>query len=498
MEQPCKEARATGNRRWMRLFFVPVLGVAGCMTPDAPPSSFRASSAPPGPVVEVKAPAAPTINIAGTLPNQRPAYGQLETLPIDLPTVLRMVDSQSPTIGMAQARAREAEARYNQAQLQWLPNISFGTAYTRFDGQTQNQRGEIFDVSRANLFTSGGGSLNLDVAEAIYRPLIERRVSTATHLQAQAITLGAELEATLAYWDLVQAQSLLAINADTLEKAESMLQAAKNAQLAKLDRSAGDVNRASAEVLLRRTERAELHARASAAGARLGRLLLLPPNVTLLPTEMTITPITMIDPQSTLDHLLTTAINNRPDLAANREALAAAWKRVHRQTYGPLLPKVGIVNQAGRFGGGINDDLSRFADRNALSAQLFWELKNFGLGNLSEIHERQAAAEQVRFQMLEQQARVAAEIVELAQSAAAKYETLQLCEQAVKEANELYRISKEGTLNAVDAKNLFDALRPLQAIQVLNQAKQNYLSAILDFNRSQFRLYVALGRPPHP
>ena len=46
-------------------------------------------------------------------------------------------------------------------------------------------------------------------------------------------------------------------------------------------------------------------------------------------------------------------------------------------------------------------------------------------------------------------------------------------------------------------KNLFDALRPLQAIQTLNQARVNYLTAVLDFNRAQYRLYAALGYPTH-
>jgi outer membrane protein TolC len=206
----------------------------------------------------------------------------------------------------------------------------------------------------------------------------------------------------------------------------------------------------------------------------------------------------MIAPQTTADDLITTALQTRPDLAANREAIEAAWLRVRRQAYGPLMPKVALANQTGSFGAGINSNIGDFRDRNALTAQLFWELKSFGLGNIAEANERRAQAEQAQYQMIDAQARVTAEIIELAQLVASRYEALDLLQNAVKEAEELYRISKEGTLNAVDAKNLFDALRPLQAIQVLNQAKQNYLTALLDYNRAQFRLYVSLGRPPLP
>ena len=90
---------------------------------------------------------------------------------------------------------------------------------------------------------------------------------------------------------------------------------------------------------------------------------------------------------------------------------------------------------------------------------------------------------------------MSSEVVEAAQMAAAKFDGLSLSEQTLNEAIELYRINQEGTFNVIDAKNFFDALRPLQALQMLNQAKQNRLSAVLDYTRAQYRLYLALGCP---
>lgn len=426
----------------------------------------------------------------------KPAYAQLETLPIDLPTVIKLVDENSPAVGVAQARVREAEARFDAAEAQWLPNLSVGAAYTRFDGQTQNQRGEIFGVSRANLFAGGGPTLSLDFADAIYRPLIERRVTAAESLNAQATGIGAELDAVSAYLDLVQLHALVEINAETLKKAEAMLLAAQQAKEKNLDRTAGDVNRARTEVLFRKAERVDLDGRIGAASARLGKLLLLQPNVRLVPTDAVIAPLTLIDPTTSLDALVSQALANRPDLAANAELIAAAWDRVRRQQRGPLLPKLTVVNQTGGFGGGINDDLANFAARNALGVQLSWEIKNLGFGNRADVFERRAQLDQAQFRAIDAQARVIGDIVETAQVAAAKAETLTLAETAIREASELYRINKEGTLNVVDAKNLFDALRPLQAIQVLNQAQQNYLAAVLDFNRAQYRLFALVGNPP--
>lgn len=474
----------------------PMIAQAKKPTPVAPPAASL------GPILQAQAqvPAPPSSPTAAPRPVEEPrratpAYSRLEILPIDLPTVIQLVDANSPAIGFARSKVGEANARLALAKLQWLPNLSAGTVYTRFDGQTQNQAGNVFGVSRANLFSGGGATLSLDLAEALYRPLIERRMTNAEAFRHQAVTIGAELDAVTAYLDLVQAHGQLEINAETLKKAEAMLAAAQNAKDAKLDRSAGDVNRAQTEVLLRRVERAELEGRAGAASARLGRLLLLQPQVKLVPAELRIVPLTLIDPASTLDDLVGQAINNRPDLAANREAIAAAWARLKRQERGLFFPKVAVANQTGTFGGGLNDDLQKFSARNALSLQMYWEVKNLGLGNRAEATERRALLEQSHLQLVEAQARVAADLVEAAQIATARYEALEIAERAVKEATELYRINKEGTQNVVDAKNLFDALRPLQAIQVLNQAQTSYLSAVMDFNRAQYRLLTALGGP---
>lgn len=496
-----------GNKRAIPFgITLSILG-AGCATTQ--PIPIHEATPTPKSVFSAKlpSPTASTSEIVQATANQpkadapteshrvRPAYALLETLPIDLPTVIRLVDEKSPTIGLAQARVREAQARLANAEVQWLPNLSVGVAYSRFDGQTQNQRGEVFGTSRANLFAGGGPALTVDIAEALYRPLIERKQTTGEQFRERAALLASELDAVGAYLDLVQVQALLEINAETMKKAEDMLVAARNARDAKLDRAAGDVNRAMTEVLFRKTERIELEGRAGAASARLGRLLLLPPNVKLVPADVAVAPIMLIDPACSLDDLIATALANRPDLAANREAIAAAWARVRRQERGPMFPKLTIANQTGTFGGGLNDDLQNFKARNALGVQLYWEVRNLGLGNRADAAERKAQLEQVQFQAIEMQARASAEIVEAAQLAAAKYESLELAERAVKEATELYRISKEGTTNVVDAKNLFDALRPLQAIQILNQARQAYLSAVLDFNRAQYRLYTQIGNP---
>jgi outer membrane protein TolC len=428
--------------------------------------------------------------------SSHPAYGAGTTLPIDLPTVFRLVNAQSPVVGFARARVREAIARQDQAELLWLPTLRAGSEYNRLDGNTQDTAGLILRTSKGNLFGGGAAALTVDSAEAIYQPLVTRQLTRAASFNERAATFNAQLDAALAYQDLIQAHALLAVNADTLARAEQMLKFAKDAQAAQLSKTAGDVNRAQTEVYLRQQERTDLEGRAGAAAARLGQLLLLDPTVVLVPADLIAAPVELIDPARTLDDLITIAVVNHPDLAAHRAQAAAAWEQVRKARNRPFLPRVAVQDAVGTFGGGLNDTLTKFDARNTLSVQLYWELQNLGLGVGPAIRVERAVYDQALYQVADAQARVTAAAAEAARVAAAKAAGLDLARKAVAEAGELYRKLQETSFNMVGPRAQYDALEPLLAVQALNQARTQYVTAVVEYNRAQLRLYAALGHPP--
>jgi outer membrane protein TolC len=463
--------------RWFPALF---LFAAAARAADPPPAS---TPLPPPP--------------SAARPFARPAYAvPAEPLPIDLPTVLRLVNENSPVVGFARARVRQAVAQQMQARVLFLPDLVTGTVYNRLDGRNQNANGTLFDVNnRANLVYGGGPSLQVNVADGLFAPLVARRATNAERLSAQATVIDAQLDAALAYLDLLQVYALLAINADTLARDEQMLKAAQAAQEAQLSKTAGDVNRANAEVFLRRQERLELLGRAGAASARLAQLLLLQPSVDLKPADPAVVAVTLIDPTKTLDDLIGIAIASRPDLGANRELVAAAWQRVRQAKAGPLLPRVSVDQRTGSFGGGVNDTLTNFGSQNTVNVQLFWELRNLGAGNAAQIRERRAEHEQALYRLAEVQARVAADVAEAAKVAGTRFEAIPLAEQAVIDGAELYRKLRDTSFGMVGQRRQYDPIEPLLAIQQLNQARVQYLSAVIEFNRAQFRLFAALGYP---
>lgn len=416
-------------------------------------------------------------------------------MPIDLPTTLRLVSASNPTIAMARARVAEAYQRLEQANVLWLPNLTVGTTYTRHDGQTQNQRGEVFTVSRSSLFGGGGAVARFDASDALFTPLVARRLTDAEAARAQMVNQNIQLDAALAYFDLVSIYGQIAINADTLARAEQMLDRAEAAHKAGLSKTAADINRALTEVNLRRQDAIVLRGQAAAASARLVRLLLLDPSTELVPADGTVLPIVVVPADCPLDSLVTLGLVQRPEVAMTQALTDAGEIRVRQARVAPLLPKVQVDYISGAFGGGQNSYIGDTGARGDGVASVYWELRNLGFGNAAQVRERQAVVDQARYRQQEVNAQVAAEITEAAKLAGARFQSLDSAQKAVANAIEMYRKLLDTSFGMIGPRPQYDPLEPLLAIQALNQARLQYLAEVVEFNRSQFRLYTAVGQP---
>ena len=431
-------------------------------------------------------------------PEDRPITKQLlsAALPIDLPTTLRLVNENSPAIGLARARLAEAEARLAQTQVLAVPDLIGGVSYYRLDGNTQNQRGNVFSISRSNLYGFAGPRLRFALADAIFLPLVANRLTDAASSTVANTVNVSEYDAASAYLDLLSLHAALAINRDTLTRAEQVLRYAQAAEEAGLAKTPADVDRARTEVSLLRKERLDLTGQIGIASARLAQLLLLKPGVNLKPADMTIVPLILIPAETSLEELIATATTYHPELAAARQELAAMQTRVRQAKLSPLIPQFEIEYGIGGFGGGVNDQLGQFDTRSVLNATAFWELENLGFGYTARVQTRRAEQLQTQYRLIEAEARIAATVAAAAKQAAAQFEGVDVAQAAVWEALEMYRKRRETSFNMVGPRPQYDAREPLLAIRALNQARRNYLEAVIEFNRAQFRLFTALGQPP--
>src|SRR5262249_10041630 len=135
-----------------------------------------------------------------------------------------------------------------------------------------------------------------------------------------------------------------------------------------------------------------------------------------------------------VDDLIPMALTYRPELAAQQALVRGTLERLRQERLRPLVPSLlirgGSTNIAGTlssgyFGGGKNDDLSKFSWRNDIDFQVVWELQNLWLGNRARVNERRAENLVAMLEFFRLQDRVAADVVEAhaqVESAAARTE----------------------------------------------------------------------------
>jgi outer membrane protein TolC len=419
-----------------------------------------------------------------------------EPHPIDLATAIRLADSNSPLNLIALARLRAAVARQELADLMFVPNFSIGPGYFRHDGVDQNRRGDVFQVTRSQLYTLGGPSLRVDTAEAIFEPLVRRQQTGAFRETARAVRNKTQLAAAAGYFDLLQVHGRLAVNAEVIHRVNQMLEKAKIADKTGLSKTKGDVNRAMTELFVRKQERIDLEGLAGAMAARLAKVLLLPPDTLLVPDELRFIPLTVVPRERTMEDLLALAIGNRPELAASRFMAGSAREQLRFAKNQPLIPRMQLDYAGGVFGAGKNSFIGDTALREDILLQANWELKNFGFGNAAMIRERRAQLDGSLAEVTEMQAQITAEVTEAARIAGARFATLEAAQKAVGEVEELYRKLLASSFGMVGPRETYDALEPLLAIQEINRVRNLYITEVTEFNKAQFTLYMAIGQPP--
>lgn len=434
----------------------------------------------------------------GAQPAAQPTAVQpAEAYPIDLTTALRLADANNPTVGVARARVREAVANLDRVRVQWVPTLTMGPTFFYHGGIDQNRRGETFTVSRGYYTLGVGPTVRFDLSEALYLPLVARQGVRSAGALARATSNNVQLDVALAYLDLLEVHALLVINTDTLDRAEQVLKYAEAGVKSGISKTAADPNRAATEVNLRREERAVLKGRAAQASARLARLLLLEPTIELTPYEAAVVPLVLIPGDTTLEQLVRMGLRGRPEIVAARAGVAAANALVRQAKAAPLLPKVQADFIGGGLSGGRGSDFSPLQSQYNTGVALAWNLEAFGLGNAAQVRGRQAGYDAALFRLREVEAAVGAEVVEAAKSSGARYESLAPAQEAVRQALEMYRKLRQASFQLLGPKGQlqFDALEVLTAVQALNQARVQYLQQVVEFNRSQFRLYTAIGQP---
>ena len=446
---------------------------------------------------------------AQPLPAPTPAAAPGERVyPITLAAALQLAGASPLDVQIAARQVEIAARLLDRAKLLWVPNVSVGVDYFRHTGLQQNFAGQIVDSNRGTLMAGVGPNLVFPTADVVFAPLAARQDLRARQAALQAVTNDVALAVAVAYFDVQQARGELAGATLASRKAEEVSRRAE--QLAAGLAPPLEATRARVELSRRRQAEAIARERWRTASAELSRLLRLDPTLLVEPAEPPFLTVTVIDPACTVDALVPVALTNRPELAGQQAVVQAALARLKAEKLRPLVPSLALRSVStnpsgslgwGAFGGGAGNRLGDFAGRSDFDVQVLWEFQNLGFGNRARAGQQRAEHAAATLDLFRTQDRVAAEVAMAFAQVTAAADRLKLAEPALNDAIELVDKSLDGlgtTRRVGDLLTL--VVRPQEvvaAVQSLGQANADYHAAVGDFNRGQFRLYRALGHPPH-
>ncbi len=244
------------------------------------------------------------------------------------------------------------------------------------------------------------------------------------------------------------------------------------------------------------------------ASADLIRILRLDPSAVIEPMEPPHLQVTLVGLDQPLQELIGIGLTNRPELASQQALVHQTLERIRQEKVRPFLPSVYLRGSStpvtgtlagGFYGGGPNDSMSNFGAKLDIDLQVLWELKELGFGNHALVRQREAENEAARLELFRVQDTVAAQVAQVLAQARSAAARLTDAEAELKDAVETVDKNVQGLSQTRSVGNvLIPVIRPQEAIasiQVLAAAYTDYYGAVADYDRAQFRLYRALGRP---
>ena len=410
-------------------------------------------------------------------------------LPIDLPTALRLADERNLDVAIYVARIAEASAEVAEARLSAVPAVRIGADYARHTGNIQETSGQVIDADRASRFGGVGTGLSVDIADAIFAPLVAKQNRAAVMAASNANRHRVFVDVATAYLRLLQSRSEVTLVQRALDRATDL--ATLTANYAEAGEGLqSDAQMAAVQPLIWQQRRAATQEQAETAAAELVRLLHLDPAVVLEPMESGIPPLQIFSGDEKVEELIARALTNRPETEQYDALVAAAQANLGAERSKLFVPAVSLDYSNGQFGGGPGSAIETTKDRSDLTLSLYWQFDSFGLGHRARTNQERAQLQRIGLERDKLRDIISAEVREDYARVRSLKQQLDLTGRAVERAREAYTLTRA---RIYDRQGL--PLEALQAMQTLASAEGAELEARVGYSLAQIRLHTALGNP---
>jgi outer membrane protein TolC len=427
--------------------------------------------------------------------------------PLNLTTALQLAGGNNLQIALAGERIQEAISKLNAAEVMWLPSLNAGVGFNSHTGNIQATQGEVIEVDRQSVFVGGGPVLgggplaggsggplrlvaNLSPVDAWFEPLAAQQTQVAAEADHSAAYNDTLYRVTVAWLDLQEAQSRVAIANEAIEHSQKLAGLTREFANAGVGLEA-DALRADADLSEQRRRKLEAEEQRDVGSAELARLLRLPVETQLYATDAQPVPMEIVAADVPLSELLSQGMNYRPELLRQRALANAAYQRTRQEQLRPWLPKLQAGMSAGGFAGGANSEFGNLRDRVDIDALAVWELQNLGFGNAARLAERESQQRQANLTLESFQDQVAVEIAQAHARVRHRRAQIDVAAAQLKSAEDALPLNFKGIEGG--------ELRPIEAQQAISSlvtARRRYLRAIVSYNEAQFSLLRSVGEPP--
>jgi len=411
-----------------------------------------------------------------------------DTFPIDLPTALRLAGAQNLDVQIARERLKEAIANRQSAVEQFIPWLAPGVVYHRRDGVAQAVPSGIISDAHYQSYSPGAAvGAQVMLGDAIYNSLAARRLVKASEQGLQAQHQDAVLSAATGYFDLAQARALVDVAKEALATSreyQQQLHEAVNAGVAfKGDELRVQSQSEQYEVKLRQALEQQ-----RVAAANLAQVLHLDSRVELVPQQAELVPLTLFATNVSVNLLVDQALDSRPELKQNEAFVSAARAGEKGAVYGPWIPAVGAQVFAGGLGGGPDGGPSHFAAEGDYTVGLSWRIGPGGLLDSGRIKASRSRVASAEFEVSKLKDAITSQVVATVVRMQSLGAQIELTQRNLGTAAETLRLTRERKQYGVGV-----VLEDIQAQQDLTRARVDYITALADFNRAQYRLAKAVG-----
>jgi outer membrane protein TolC len=475
--------------------------VVGAVRVDAAPPTEKPDEAPR------------TKRVAPELPPRPASLLDDKSEPIDLASALQLAGVKNAEILLARERVVEAVALRQLAAAQILPSLNAGTNFDSHTGPLQRSNGVIQKENREALYAGlganavGAGTVNIpgvvwqgNLSETYYARLIARQVVREREFGSAAVCNDVLLRVADGYMELLRAEGRRAIAVQTREEAREV--ARVTASFAAFGQGrAADANRAATELEQRDADVLQAEGEVLTSSARLAQLLDLAPSPRLQAIDAWVVPAPIVPDPIPLPELIAIALMQRPELGERRAAIQEALLALDAAKLLPFSPNIIVGYSAGTFGGGSNiasdgtfgqqARFDNFAPRTDFDAMAYWTARNLGVGNLAQVRLARSNVRSNKLREVEVLDRVRAEVATAYARTHTRFAQIETGGRAVRAGAKAFQ---EDLVRTKNQEGL--PIEVLDSLRLLGRSRYAYLDAIVDYNRAQFELYVALGQPP--